>query len=89
MRDRLRKPQTPTAIFCMKGQTARGALRALRSCGSETPEEIGFATFEERQHEKSSRGHAEIVCLPGILKIRFSSARKALRLHSEALQWGR
>jgi hypothetical protein len=87
-RERLRKPSRPVTIFCANGPTAPGALRALRSCGLKTPEEIGFATSKERQH-KSSRGHAEMVCLPAILKIRFSSARKALRSHSEAHQWGR
>jgi DNA-binding LacI/PurR family transcriptional regulator len=37
----------PDAIFCTNGPTALAALRALRDCGLRTPEDIGFATFDE------------------------------------------
>jgi LacI family transcriptional regulator len=37
----------PEAILCTNGPTALGALRALRACGLKTPEDIGFATFDE------------------------------------------
>jgi DNA-binding LacI/PurR family transcriptional regulator len=37
----------PDAIFCTNGPTALGVLRALRDCGLRTPEDIGFATFDE------------------------------------------
>ena len=37
----------PDAIFCTNGPTALGALRGLRDCGLRTPEDIGFATFDD------------------------------------------
>lgn len=45
-RDRLR-PDLPDALFCTNGPTALAALRALRDRGLHTPEDIGFATFDE------------------------------------------
>jgi LacI family transcriptional regulator len=35
------------AVFCTNGPTALGVLRAFRQCGLRTPEDIGFATFDE------------------------------------------
>ena len=46
-RQRLLSGLRPDAIFCTNGPTALGALRALRDCGLSTPEDIGFATFDE------------------------------------------
>ena len=37
----------PDAIFATNGPTALGILRAFRDCGLRTPEDIGFATFDE------------------------------------------
>jgi LacI family transcriptional regulator len=37
----------PDAIFCTNGPTALGALGSLRECGLNTPEDIGFVTFDE------------------------------------------
>jgi DNA-binding LacI/PurR family transcriptional regulator len=37
----------PDAIFCTNGPTALGCLRALRHCKIETPEDLGFLTFDE------------------------------------------
>jgi DNA-binding LacI/PurR family transcriptional regulator len=37
----------PDAIFSTNGPTALGVLRALRDCGLRTPDDIGFATFDE------------------------------------------
>jgi DNA-binding LacI/PurR family transcriptional regulator len=37
----------PDAVFCTNGQSALGALRAFLDCGLRTPEDIGFATFDE------------------------------------------
>lgn len=37
----------PDAVFCTNGQSALGALRAFVDCGLRTPEDIGFATFDE------------------------------------------
>jgi DNA-binding LacI/PurR family transcriptional regulator len=47
-RDRLEGSENrPDAIFCTNGPTAIGALRGLHDCGLRTPEDIGFATFDE------------------------------------------
>ena len=46
-RERLSASPLPEAIFCTNGPTALAALRALRDCGLRTPEDIGFATFDE------------------------------------------
>jgi hypothetical protein len=47
-RDRLtRAAHRPQALFCTNGQTALGALLALRELGLKTPEDIGFLTFDE------------------------------------------
>lgn len=35
------------ALFCTNAPTALGVLRAFRDCGLRTPEDIGFATFDE------------------------------------------
>jgi len=46
--DRLREMAVrPDAIFATNGPTGLGALRAFRDCGLETPEDIGFVTFDE------------------------------------------
>ena len=37
----------PQAIFATNGPTGLGVLRAFRDCGLGTPEDIGFATFDE------------------------------------------
>jgi LacI family transcriptional regulator len=37
----------PDSIFCTNGQSALGVLRAFHDCGIRTPEDIGFATFDE------------------------------------------
>jgi LacI family transcriptional regulator len=37
----------PDAVFCTNGPTALGVLRAFRERGLRTPEDIGFATFDE------------------------------------------
>jgi DNA-binding LacI/PurR family transcriptional regulator len=37
----------PDALFCTNGPTALGVLRAFRDSGLHTPEDIGFATFDE------------------------------------------
>jgi LacI family transcriptional regulator len=37
----------PDAIFCTNGPTALGVLRALRDSGLKTPDDLGFATFDE------------------------------------------
>lgn len=47
-RERLRGPLgRPDALFSTNGPTALGVLRAFRDCGLRTPEDIGFATFDE------------------------------------------
>ena len=47
-RGRLSDPATrPDAVFCTNGPTALGVLRALASCGLQTPRDIAFATFDE------------------------------------------
>jgi DNA-binding LacI/PurR family transcriptional regulator len=46
-RQKFRSGAKPDAIFCTNGQTALGCLRALRECGLNTPEDIGFLTFDE------------------------------------------
>jgi DNA-binding LacI/PurR family transcriptional regulator len=40
-------PSLPDAIFCTNGPTALGVLRAFRDRGLRTPQDIGFATFDE------------------------------------------
>jgi LacI family transcriptional regulator len=37
----------PDAVFSTNGPTALGTLRAFRDCGLRTPDDIGFATFDE------------------------------------------
>ena len=37
----------PDAVFSTNGPTALGTLRAFRDCGLRTPEDVGFATFDE------------------------------------------
>ena len=37
----------PDAVFATNGPTGLGVLRAFRDCGLETPEDIGFVTFDE------------------------------------------
>ena len=45
---RLRDPQTrPDAIFSTNGPSGLGVLRALQSCGLETPRDVGLITFDE------------------------------------------
>ena len=47
-RERLNDPsRRPDAIFCTNGPTALGALRAVRSCGLSTPDDLAFLTFDE------------------------------------------
>src|SRR5580658_2045519 len=47
-RDRLSDvANRPDAIFCTNGPTALGALRGLRDCALRTPDDIGFATFDD------------------------------------------
>jgi DNA-binding LacI/PurR family transcriptional regulator len=47
-RDRLSNPAgRPDALFCTNGPTALGALRGLRDCDLRTPDDIGFATFDD------------------------------------------
>ena len=46
-RERLRNSERPKAIFATNGPTGLGVLRAFRDCGLNTPEDIGFATFDE------------------------------------------
>ena len=47
-RDRLLKlHRCPMALFATNGPTGLGVLRALRACGLRTPEDVGFATFDE------------------------------------------
>jgi DNA-binding LacI/PurR family transcriptional regulator len=45
--EKFRSGTTPEAMFCTNGPTALGALRALRESGLNTPEDIGFVTFDE------------------------------------------
>ena len=45
--EKLRTQPKPDAIFATNGQTALGALRALRDCGLKTPGDVGFAAFDE------------------------------------------
>jgi DNA-binding LacI/PurR family transcriptional regulator len=46
--ERLRAPAArPDAIFSTNGPTGLGVLRAFRACGLTTPDDIGFATFDE------------------------------------------
>jgi DNA-binding LacI/PurR family transcriptional regulator len=47
--EKLRSARTPKldAIVCTNGPTALGCLRALRDCGMNTPDDIGFLTFDE------------------------------------------
>lgn len=44
---RLSDGPPPDALFCTNGPTALAALRALRDSGLRTPQDIGFATFDE------------------------------------------
>ncbi|MGH9583545.1 MAG: substrate-binding domain-containing protein, partial [Bryobacteraceae bacterium] len=37
----------PDAIFSTNGPTGLGVLQALYACGLSTPDDIGFATFDE------------------------------------------
>ncbi len=37
----------PDALFCTNGPAALNALRAMHDCGINTPDDIGFATFDE------------------------------------------
>ena len=47
-RDRLEDPgRRPDAIFATNGPTGLGVLRAFRSLGLKTPDDIAFATFDE------------------------------------------
>lgn len=47
-RERLRDPASrPGAIFATNGPTGLGVLRAFRDCGLDTPDDIGFVTFDE------------------------------------------
>jgi LacI family transcriptional regulator len=46
-RERLSNGQRPDALFCTNGPSALAVLHALRDCGLRTPEDIGFATFDE------------------------------------------
>ncbi|HEX3876485.1 MAG TPA: LacI family DNA-binding transcriptional regulator [Bryobacteraceae bacterium] len=39
--------ERPDALFCTNGPTALGVLRCFRDCHIRTPEDIGFATFDE------------------------------------------
>lgn len=45
-RERLAVRPRPDAIFATNGPTGLGALRALQRCGLDTPEDIGFVTFD-------------------------------------------
>ncbi|MGC2656492.1 MAG: LacI family DNA-binding transcriptional regulator [Bryobacteraceae bacterium] len=57
------RPQ-PSALFATNGVTALGALRALRACGLNTPEDIGFATFDELTAEDIFRPSITSVVQP-------------------------
>ncbi len=47
-RERLKETgERPEALFCTNGQTALGALCAMRDLGLQTPEHLGFVTFDE------------------------------------------
>jgi DNA-binding LacI/PurR family transcriptional regulator len=39
--------ERPAALFCTNGQTALGALCAMRDLGLKTPADLGFVTFDE------------------------------------------
>jgi DNA-binding LacI/PurR family transcriptional regulator len=54
----------PSALFATNGVTALGALRALRLCGLNTPEDIGFATFDELTAEDIFRPSITSVVQP-------------------------
>ena len=45
--ERLSSGKLPDAVFCTNGPTAIGVLRAFRSLGVRTPDDIAFATFDE------------------------------------------
>jgi DNA-binding LacI/PurR family transcriptional regulator len=47
-RERLQEStERPEALFCTNGQTALGALCAMRDLQLKTPEDMGFVTFDE------------------------------------------
>ncbi len=46
-REKFRASALPDAVFCTNGPTALGCLRALCDCGFNTPDDIGFLTFDE------------------------------------------
>jgi DNA-binding LacI/PurR family transcriptional regulator len=46
-REKFRSLALPDALFCTNGPTALGCLRALCDCGLNTPDDIGFLTFDE------------------------------------------
>jgi DNA-binding LacI/PurR family transcriptional regulator len=46
-REKFRSSALPDAVFCTNGPTALGCLRALCDCGLNTPDDIGFLTFDE------------------------------------------
>jgi DNA-binding LacI/PurR family transcriptional regulator len=57
-------PVRPSALFATNGVTALGALRALRACGLNTPEDIAFATFDELTAEDIFRPSITSVVQP-------------------------
>jgi DNA-binding LacI/PurR family transcriptional regulator len=46
-REKFRSIILPDAVFCTNGPTALGCLRALCDAGLNTPQDIGFLTFDE------------------------------------------
>ncbi|HWF47545.1 MAG TPA: LacI family DNA-binding transcriptional regulator [Bryobacteraceae bacterium] len=57
-------PVRPSALFATNGVIALGALRALRACKLNTPEDIAFATFDELTAEDIFRPSITSVVQP-------------------------
>jgi len=54
----------PDALLCTNGPTALGALRAMRACSLETPDDIGFVTFDELTVDELFSPHITTIIQP-------------------------
>jgi LacI family transcriptional regulator len=63
--ERLAEPgRRPDAIFCTNGPTGLGVLRALRSLGLTTPEDVGLVCFDELTVEDLFRPSITTIAQP-------------------------
>jgi DNA-binding LacI/PurR family transcriptional regulator len=82
---KLRSAARPDAILCTNGPTALGCLRALHDCKINTPEDIGFITFDELTVDELFRPALTTIVQPAY-EIGFQAAEVLLeRIHGNNL----